>query len=123
MVGCVASWGAACEAFPLPPRWPLASACSCPYCGLGAVAEGGPSAGAGELPLHRVHLREVAAGGVVAALLAGGQAEAPPGIGVARSGSAQVDDGGQILLSRERRRGDPQPGDRIGDVPIQQGGR
>jgi hypothetical protein len=45
------------------------------------------------------------------------------GIGVASAGSAQVDDGGQILLSRERRRGDPQPGDRIGDVPIQQGGR
>jgi hypothetical protein len=52
----------------------------------------------GELPLERVDLREVAANIVVAALLAGGQPEAPRGIGGARPRAAQVDHGGQILL-------------------------
>src|SRR2546428_3010324 len=55
-----------------------------------------------ELPLHRVDLCQVAADGVGAARIAGGQPEAAACEGVARSSSTEVDDGGEILLLLER---------------------
>src|SRR5206468_11327249 len=92
--------------------------------GSGGGEDPGPLAGRsqpGELPLHRVHLREVGARVVVAAALAGAQPEAPRRIGVASPRSAQVDDGGQILLSLRRGRDDTAAPDRARDLAIQQG--
>src|SRR5439155_19197296 len=75
-----------------------------------------------EQPLQLVDAREVAADVVVAAPLAGRQAEATPCVVVARPGSAQVDDGGQILLLLERGSGAPLAPHRVRDATIQEGG-
>src|SRR4029453_11112183 len=75
---------------------------------------------AAEQPLHRVDLRQVATHVVVAALLAGGQLEAPPREAGAPSGTAKVNDRGQVLLLLERRRGRAVPRDCARDAPVEQ---
>src|SRR2546428_3568800 len=74
----------------------------------------------GELSLQHVDVSEVTSDVVVAAVLAGMEAEAASCVGVARAGSAQVDDRGEILLLLERRGADSLALERLGDAPIEQ---
>jgi hypothetical protein len=59
---------------------------------------------------------------MVAAARAGGQLKAPPRVGVARTGSAQVDDRGQVLFLLEVGRADPLARQRSCDAAVQVGG-
>src|SRR3989454_7206730 len=76
----------------------------------------------GELSLQHVDVSEVTSDVVVAAVLAGMEAEAASCVGVARAGSAQVDDRSEILLLLERRGADSLALERLGDAPIEEGG-
>src|SRR5437870_13838472 len=60
----------------------------------------------GEIGLHGVDVGQVAADVVIAAVLARGQPEAAPRVGVAGAGAAEVDDGGEVTLLLERGGGD-----------------
>src|SRR2546421_2624034 len=77
---------------------------------------------AGEPSLQRVDLREVSSDVVVTTSLAARQKEPPSRVGLARPGATQVDDGGQILLLRERGAGHPLALQRLRDATIQERG-
>ena len=103
------------------------SSARCCWSRRGAAASSDPRGSAGgreprEPSLRRIDSREVAAHVVVAAPLAGGQSEPPPGVGVSRSLAAQVDHGGEILLLPQGRGGDPPALQRARDLAIQEGG-
>src|SRR5260370_2362468 len=84
----------------------------------------GPGLGDGEpreLPLHAVDPRQVAGHVLVAAPLAPGEAEAPPGEVVPGTRPAQVDDRGQVLLLADGGGDDPAALQGAGDVAVEQG--
>src|SRR5262249_14376454 len=87
-------------------RWETGASVGAPALGCQASGAAGacllPGGDPRELSLERVHVREVLAGVVVATLLPGRQSEPAPRVAVARSAGAEVDDGRQILLLRQR---------------------
>ena len=52
--------------------------------------------------LHAIDALEIGAHVVVTASLPGGQSETTPSVGFARSGAAEMNDGGEILLVLKR---------------------
>src|SRR5258705_8247823 len=82
----------------------------------------GPSCRGGELALQCIHLPQIASDIVVAAPLAGRQPEPAPCIGVPCPRAAQMDQGGQVLLLPQRRRGEAVAGQRARHLTIQQRG-
>src|SRR5262249_58170988 len=70
--------------------------------------------------LHRVDLREIHPDIVVAAALAGGEAELAPRVGIARCSPAEMDDRSEILLLLARGLGDAMALERLRDAPVEQ---
>src|SRR5262249_40848085 len=87
-------------------RWETGASVGAPALGCQASGAAGvcllPRGDPRELSLERVHVREVQAGVVVSTALPGRQSEPTPRVAVARPGAAEVDDGRQILLLRQR---------------------
>ncbi len=73
-----------------------------------------------ELLLQSINPREIGGHIVVTATLVGEEPEPSSGVLVARSRSAEVDDGREVLLFLKRRRRSPPVAHRAGDVTVEQ---
>ena len=74
----------------------------------------------GELPFQSVDPFQVRVDVMVAAALVRQEPESSPGVMLPRSGSAEMDDGGKILLVLKRRSCGTPVADGAGDVPVEQ---